>query len=195
MTAPQLLSEPVVVVRQQPKLLSQRADYDLFTPDGQPLGHVGEQSGSGKWLLGNLAHLRFVISDAAGAPVLQLDKPGSWARSRFGVLDAQEQPLGEADQENMLFAPQFALKAVDGSTGRLDGGRMWSWEWRIEGAEGQPIGHVTKQFAGLAAMFASADNYVIELDEGLTGPLRAVALTACLCLDIVRQQEKRSNSG
>jgi uncharacterized protein YxjI len=194
MTEPQLLTEPVVVVRQHPKVFSQRAEYDLFTPAGEPLGAVAEEPGSNKWLLGNFAHLRFVVSDAAGRPVLLLDKPGSWARSRFGVLDARETPLGEMEQENILFAPQFALSAVDGATGRLDGGRMWSWEWTIEGAAGAPVGRVTKQFAGLAEMFTAADNYVVELGPELTGPLRAVALTACVCLDVVRDQEKRSNN-
>jgi uncharacterized protein YxjI len=111
------------------------------------------------------------------------------------VLDAHETLLGEMNQENILFAPQFALWAADGSTGRLDGGRMWSWEWTIEGAGGQPLGRVTKHFAGLAEMFTSADNYVVELSPDLTGPLRAVGLTACVCLDVVRDQAKRNNSG
>ncbi|MDX6203049.1 MAG: hypothetical protein QOE24_621 [Frankiales bacterium] len=190
-----LLTEPVVVVQQRAKVFSQRAEYDLYTPSGEPLGSVAEQPGSGKWLLGNLAHLRLVVADAEGQPVLLLDKPGSWARSRFGVLDAHETLLGEMNQENILFAPQFALWAADGSTGRLDGGRMWSWEWTIEGAGGQPLGRVTKHFAGLAEMFTSADNYVVELSPDLTGPLRAVGLTACVCLDVVRDQAKRNNSG
>jgi uncharacterized protein YxjI len=189
-----MLKEPVIVVRQQPKMFSQRAEYDLFTPAGQPLGSVVEQPGSAKWLLGNMAHLRLVVADAAGQPVLYLDKPGSWARSRFGVLDEHETLIGEVNQENILFAPQFAMWAADGATGRLDGGRMWSWEWTIEGAAGQQLGRVTKQFAGLAEMFTAADNYVIELSPDLTGPLRAVALTACVCLDVVRDQEKRNNS-
>jgi uncharacterized protein YxjI len=189
-----LLSEPVVVVQQRGKVFSTRADYDLFTPAGEPLGSVAEQPGSGKWLLGGLAHLRFVVADSAGQPVLLLDKPGAWVRSRFGVLGPDESPLGEIHQENIVFAPQFALSAADGSTGRLDGGRMWSWEWTIEDAAGQPIGRVTKQFAGLAQMFLSADTYVVELSPELTGPLRAVALTACLCLDVVRDQERTNNS-
>src|ERR1700712_2040146 len=158
-----LLTEPVVVVQQRGKMFSQRADYDLFTPAGESLGSVAEQPGSGKWLLGGLAHLRFVVADAAGAPVLLLDKPGAWIRSRFGVLGADESPLGEIPQGSVVFAPQFALAAAEGSTGRLDGGRMWSWEWTLEDGAGQPIGRVTKQFAGLAAMFLSAETYVVEL--------------------------------
>jgi uncharacterized protein YxjI len=139
-----------------------------------------------------MAHLRFALTDGSGQPVLYLDKPGSWMKSRFRVLGQDGVPLGEIEQENILFAPQFSLTASDGSTGRLDGGRMWSWEWTIEGPNGQPAGRVTKQFAGLAEMFTSADNYVVELGPELVGPLRAVALTACVCLDVVRDQEKRS---
>src|SRR5947209_655784 len=151
-TVADLTSQSVVVVQQRAKFLSQRAEYDLYAPDGAPLGSVAEQPGSGKWLLGSMAHLRFVVTDGSGRPVLFLDKPGAWMRSRFQVLGADEAPLGEIEQENILFAPQFAMSAVDGSSGRLDGGRMWSWEWTIEGPGGQPVGRVTKQLAGLAEM-------------------------------------------
>jgi uncharacterized protein YxjI len=186
-----LLSSPVVVVAQRPKFLSQRAEYDLYDPQGDALGSVIEQPGSGKWLLGNLAEVRFVVADAAGQPVLVLDKPGSWGRQHFAVLDPGGNQVGEVQQENLMFAPQFDLRASDGATGRLDGGRMWSWEWTIEGAAGQSIGRVTKQFGGLAAMFANADHFVVELSDEVQGPLRAVALTACVCLDFVREQDQR----
>jgi uncharacterized protein YxjI len=196
MTEPaDLLSAPTVVVSQRPKVLSQRAEYDLYAADGQALGSVVEQPGSGKWLLGKLAELRFVISDAAGRPVLVLDKPGSWGRQHFAVQDPSGVQLGEIQQESMFFAPQFDLRASDGSTGRQDGGRMMSWERTIEGVGGQPIGRVTKKLGGLAAFLMSADNYVVELAPDLGGPLRVVALTACLCLDVVRAERKRSNSG
>jgi uncharacterized protein YxjI len=196
MTEPtDLLSAPVVVVSQRPKMLSQRAEYDLYAADGQQLGTVIEQPGSGKWLLGQLAELRYVVSDASGQPVLVLDKPGSWGRQHFAVQDLHGVQLGEVQQESMFFAPQFDLRASDGSTGRLDGGRMMSWEWTIEGAAGQPVGRVTKKLGGLANFLMSADNFVVELGPDLVGPMRAVALTACVCLDVVRHEKQRSNGG
>ena len=174
-------------------MLSQRWEYDLHAPDGQPLGEVVEQPGSNKWLLGNLAELRYVVSDASGQPVLVLDKPGSWGRQHFLVQDINGNQLGEIQQESMFLAPQFDLRASDGSTGRLDGGRMMSWEWTIEGPGGEPVGRVTKTFGGLANFLMSADNFVVELGPDLTGPMRAVALTACVCLDVVRHERQRNN--
>lgn len=188
-----LLAAPVVVVTQRPKMMSQRAEYDLHSAEGLSLGEVIEQPGSGKWLLGQLAQLRYVVSDASGQPVLVLDKPGAWGRQHFSVQDAHGVQLGEVQQESMFLAPQFDLRASDGSTGRLDGGRMMSWEWTIEGAAGQHVGRVTKKFGGLASFLMSADNFVVELGPELVGPMRAVAFTACVCLDVVRQERKRNN--
>ena len=193
MTSSDLLAAPVVVVTQRPKMLSQRMEYDLHSPEGLPLGEVVEQPGSGKWLLGQLAELHYVVSDASGSPVLVLEKPGSWGRQHFVVHDSHGVQLGEVQQESMFFAPQFDLRASDGSTGRLDGGRMMSWDWTIEGSGGQPVGRVTKTFGGMASFLMSADNFVVELGPDLTGPMRAVALTACVCLDVVRHERERNN--
>src|SRR4051795_12246548 len=103
-TSLDLLAAPVVVVTQRPKFLSQRFEYDLHAPDGQPLGEVVEQPGSNKWLLGNLAELRYVVSDASGQPVLVLDKPGSWGRQHFLVQDMNGTQLGEVQQESMFLS-------------------------------------------------------------------------------------------
>ena len=54
---------------------------------------------------------------------------------------------------------------------------------------------MTKRFAGLAEMFTATDRYVVELDPGLAGTARHLAVAATVCLDVVRDLKRRSDGG
>ena len=189
---PALLSAPVLVVVQQAKMFSTRAEYDIYAPDGTPLGSVHQVPGSGAGFLGQLATISYDVADADGAVLMQMVKPSAIGRVHFEVSWANGQPIGTVEQENLLFAPQFELVAADGVTARLTGGSLLSWEWAIEGTAGEALGTVSKQFAGLAEMFSSADRFVVQLSPSLVGALRALAIVATVCLDEVRTQKRNS---
>jgi hypothetical protein len=188
---PPLLAAPVLVVVQRAKMFSSRAEYDVFAPDGTPLGSVHQDPGSGMGIFGQLANVTYEILGADGAALMRMDKPGAIGRVSFEVSWAGGQPIGAIEQENLLFAPQFSLAAADGSSARLTGGSMLSWDWTIEGADGAALGSVSKQFAGLAEMFSTADRFVVQLSPQLGGPLRPLAVVAAVCLDEVRTQKSR----
>jgi uncharacterized protein YxjI len=190
---PALLTAPVLVVVQQPKVFSTRAEYDIYAPDGTPLGSVHQVPGSGAGFLGQLATITYDITGADGAVLMQMVKPSAIGRVHFEVTWATGQPIGTVEQENLFFAPQFELVAADGASARLTGGSMLSWEWAIEGTAGEALGTVSKQFAGLAEMFSSADRFVVQLSPSLVGPLRALAVVATVCLDQVRTQKRNRN--
>jgi hypothetical protein len=188
---PPLLTAPVLVVVQQAKVLSSRAEYDVYAPDGTPLGSVHQVPGSGAGIFGQLATIDYDVADATGDVLMRMIKPGAFGRVHFEVSWASGASIGQIEQENLLFAPQFALSAVDGSAARLTGGSMMSWSWTIEGTNGEPLGSVSKQFAGLAEMFSSADRFVVELSPALGGMLRPLAVVATICLDEVRTQKQQ----
>ena len=190
-SVPPLLSAPVLVVVQRAKMFSTRAEYDVYAPDGTPLGSVHQDPGSGMGIFGQLANVTYEILGADGAVLMRMDKPGAIGRVSFAVSWPSGQPIGTIEQENLLFEPQFELAAADGTTGRLTGGSMLSWDWTIAGPDGATVGSVSKQFAGLAEMFSSADRFVVELSTQLGGPLRALAVVASVCLDEVRTQKSR----
>ncbi|MDQ1723559.1 MAG: hypothetical protein QOG52_587, partial [Frankiaceae bacterium] len=75
-----LLNEPAIVVAQLGKFMSQFADYELYRPDGTPLGAVSEEQTLGGMFSRKLSTLRFVMTDTAGAKVATIEKPGA-----FGV--------------------------------------------------------------------------------------------------------------
>ncbi|MGH8888352.1 MAG: phospholipid scramblase-related protein [Acidothermaceae bacterium] len=188
---PALLSASVLVVVQRAKFASSRAEYDIYAPDGTPYGSVHQQFGSGAGFLGQLATITYDVVGADGQLLMQLNKPGTIGRAHFEVTWGNGSPLGSIEQENLLFAPQFALAAADGTSARLSGGAMMSWDWQLEDSQGQAVGSVSKQFAGLAELFSSADRFVVQLSAVLTGALRALAIVATVCLDEVRTAKRR----
>ncbi len=106
---PALLTAPVLVVVQQAKIFSSRAEYDIYEPDGTPLGSVHQVPGSGAGFLGQLATITYDIATADGAVLMQMVKPSAIGRVHFEVSWANGQPIGTVEQENLLFAPQFEL--------------------------------------------------------------------------------------
>jgi hypothetical protein len=194
-TEPELFTAGVLVVVQRSKLFSERAEYDLHTPDGSPVGSVHERTGSGKWFLGGLATLTYDVVDPGGRQLLQLTRPGTWGRSRFEVFYGSGARLGAVSQDNLMFAPRFTLQTAAGERLRLRGGAWMSHEWQIVDAADTQLGRVTKRFGGLAEMFTSTDRYVIELQPGLTGMARHLAVAATVCLDVVRDLKRRSDAG
>jgi hypothetical protein len=191
MGEPALLTAPALVVVQRAKFASSRAEYDIYAPDGTPYGSVHQQFGSGAGIFGQLATITYDVVGTDGQLLMQLTKPGNIGRAHFEVTWGNGSALGFIEQENLLFAPQFALSAVDGSSARLTGGAMMSWEWQVEDGNGQAVGSVSKQFAGLAELFSSADRFVVQLGPALTGALRALAVVATVCLDEVRTAKRR----
>lgn len=62
--------------------------------------------------------------------------------------------------------------------------------WSLVDANGQEVGSISREFAGLADMFTSAERFIVQLGSSLTGPTRLVALVACACLDVVRDERR-----
>ena len=146
--------------------------------------------GSGAGIFGQLATITYDIVSRGRRGADADGEASAIGRVHFEVSWANGQPIGTVEQENLLFAPQFELVAADGVTARLTGGSLLSWEWAIEGTGGEALGTVSKQFAGLAEMFSSADRFVVQLSPSLVGLVRALAVVATVCLDEVRTQKR-----
>jgi uncharacterized protein YxjI len=185
-----LLNEPAIVVAQLGKFMSQFADYELYRPDGTPLGAVSEEQTLGGMFARKLSTLRFVMTDTAGAKVATIEKPGAFGVSNFLLYDAADQQVGELAQENLMFDPQFTISTADGQM-RLTSSAVMAWDWALIDDSGAQVGAVTREFAGLADMFTTAERYVVQLSPSLQGAHRLAALAACVCMDVVRDTKKR----
>ena len=151
----------------------------------------------GSFFARKLATLRFQVTDAGGALVGTIEKPGAIGRSSFLIYDASGQQVGIIEQENLFMDPQFTLHTSAGDY-RLTSAAINAWTWTLADAAGAEVGGISREFAGLADVFTSAEHFVVQLGEQLTGSARLVALVACACLDFVRDQraaKRRNNSG
>lgn len=180
-----LLDAPVVVVSQVPKFSSPRAEYDLFLLDGTPLGRIEEQPSIGSFFARKMSTLTFAVSDASGAAIATFAKPGAIGRSTFYVSDTANQQVGTIVQENVFLDPQFTIQTQTGVF-RLTSAALAAWAWSLVDTEGKQVGQIARQWAGMADVFTSAEHFVVQLDEALTGPTRLVALIACACMDVIR---------
>jgi uncharacterized protein YxjI len=192
-----LLDAPAIVVQQVAKFSSPREEYDLFAPDGTALGRIEELASLGSFFARKLATLRYEVTDVSGAQVGAIEKPGAIGRSSFLVYDAAGAQVGVIEQENVFLDPQFSLRTPSGDF-RLTSAAINAWTWSLESASGERVGGISREFAGLADIFTSAEHFVVELGPQLTGSTWLVALVACACLDFVRDQRasrRRNNSG
>lgn len=172
-----MTSTAVVVVR-RPALLWQHPAWDLATPAGEALGTVLREGG-GK--------VRYLVADPEGTVVWQIDQLRSGRLSRFVVTDHSGVPVGEVEQENALFSPQFRLVDPEGATVRLDGAGKRTGPWAVQDLAGQPLGSVTLRPPARDALPVRI--YVVDRGEGLGGELWPLALVSAICLDIVHDKK------
>lgn len=186
------------VVSQKAKLIELTNEYAILDEQGAQIGAIRQE---GQSALKKLA--RFVSSidqflthtlaiyDADGSKVVQLVRPRKIMKSRFVVTDGQEQPVGEILQENLVGKKRFGLLGPAGEPlGSFQGESWVSWDFRILDANGAEVGRVNKKWAGFGKeMFTSADNYVVEIDPSVTGPLRLLAIAAASSIDTALKQD------
>ncbi|HVV09886.1 phospholipid scramblase-related protein [Amycolatopsis sp.] len=193
-----LFTEPVLVVNQKAKLVETSNEFGVFDQHGSPLGAVVEVGQSmvkkALRLFTNydrfLTH-RFEVRDMGGSIVLKVTRPAKMLRSRFVVTRADDTPIGEIQQENVLGKIRFAFTAGGRTIGHLRAENWRAWDFSITDAGDTEIARVTKTFAGyLKEAFTTADNYVVEIHRQLTDPLASMVVASALTVDTALKQDE-----
>lgn len=182
-------AERVAVLR-QPGFLWVQPTWQLQAPDGSQLGTVVRAPGGGL-VFGN--HRTFLVADAAGGPVWMMRQFSTVRLSRFEVLDPAGALIGVIRQENAWLAPQFRLTLASGATGRLDGGRNSSWQWRVLDAEGGVLAMMIRESRGLADAVARAKTYTVQRVGGADPGWWPLVVLCPLAYDIVHERKQRSS--
>jgi len=191
-----LLSLDTLVVRQKVKLFELRNDFAILDERGATVGSVQQvgQSLLAKALrvtsdLDVALPVTLEVRDAAGLPVLRLDKP--WLRWACRVSLPDGTAVGLVTKRVRLGKARFTLTAPDGRPlGEVVAENWRAREFAVRDSAGQEAARVTKRWGGLAKeLLTDADTYVIRLGPGLTDPLRSLAVGACLAIDTVMKQK------
>lgn len=198
-----LLTANLLVVNQKAKLIEMTNQYAIRDADGNELGRIEQE---GQSMLKKAARLigsfdqfmthKLGVYDAAGTRVLQLTRPRKVFKSRLEVEDSGGRKVGEIVQKNVFGKISFDFVDSNGrSVGRIKAENWRAWNFSIVDESDREIGRITKKFVGaLKGMFTTADNYVVEIDPGVTGDLRLFALGAAAGVDTALKQDDRGLS-
>ncbi|MDG2111952.1 MAG: phospholipid scramblase-related protein, partial [Actinomycetota bacterium] len=175
-------------------------EYKISDTDGQQVGAV-RQIGQSK----AKKVLRFVSSfdqfmthqlevvDAAGAVVLSLTRPAKLLKSKVEVSDGTGAAIGRIVQLNAIGKIRFGLEGPAGEqVGTLNGENWRAWNFNIQDAGGNEVARITKKWEGFAkTLFTTADNYVVQVNDGLGQPLKSLCYAAALAVDTALKQDAR----
>lgn len=198
-----LLSTNLLVVNQKAKLIEMTNQYAIRDGDGNEIGRI-EQEGQSKLkkalrLVGNIDNLlthTLGVYDGGGNRILQLTRPRKVFKSRLELEDAGGRKVGEIVQKNVFGKINFDFVDASGRTiGQIKAENWRAWNFAMVDESGREIGRITKKFVGaLKGMFTTADNYVVEIDPGVSGDLRLFALGAAAGVDTALKQDDRGFS-
>jgi uncharacterized protein YxjI len=198
-----LLSANLLVVNQKAKLIEMTNQYAIRDQEGNELGRIQQEGQSALKkavrFLGSFDQFMthtLGVYDADGSKVLQLTRPRKVFKSRLEVEDSGGRKVGEIVQKNVFGKINFDFVDNGGRTlGQIKAENWRAWNFSIVDETDREIGRITKKFVGpLKAVFTTGDNYVVEIDPGVTGDLRLFALGAAAGVDTALKQDDRGIS-
>ena len=174
---PDLLSSDRLIVNQKAKIVEVTNQYLIRDDQGEELGYMQQegQSTFRKVLrfatdVDQFLTHRLALYDTSGSKLLQIVRPAKIFKSKFSVEDGNGK-LGAIAQRNVFGKIGFDLLDTGGrELGRIQAENWRAWDFAIVDAAGNEIGRIDKKFVGvLKAVFTPADNYIVDIDPGLTG--------------------------
>ena len=196
----ELLDQERFFVRQKAKLIEVVAEFAILDEAGNKIGAVTEtgQSKAKKVLrvltsVDQFLSKKFAVVDANGEPVFNLTRPAKFIKSKITVLDNEGKEIGTISQQNAIGKIRFSLTSASGEDlGGIFAENFRAWDFRIEDAQKNEVGRVSKKFAGaMKELFTTADNYLVELSPSLTGPARQLAFAAAVTIDTALKQDSK----
>ena len=195
-----LLDHNRIIINQRAKLIELVNEYKIRDESGAEIGLIRQE---GQSTLKKLA--RFVSSldqymthrlaayDASGAKVLELVRPRKIVKSSVEVSDGLGAPVGSIRQENVFGKIRFGLHDAAGQKiGEIRAENWRAWNFAIVDGRGAEVGRITKTWEGLAkTLFTTADDYLLEIDPSLRGPLRLLAFASAVGVDTALKQDAR----
>ncbi|NNE74029.1 MAG: DUF2510 domain-containing protein [Acidimicrobiales bacterium] len=194
-----LFTEPVLVVNQKAKLIEIHNEYAVFDQHGSQVAAVRQvgQSAAKKVLrvltsLDQFMTHSLQIVDMGGNVLLTVTRPAKFFKSTVEVGGPHGETIGRVVQQNMFGKIRFAFE-VDGETiGSMHAENWRAWNFSLQDRSGTEVARITKTWEGLAkTLFTTADNYVLQIDQPVAGPLRTLVVASALVVDTALKQDQR----
>ncbi len=194
-----IFTEPILVVNQKAKLIELNNQYSVFDGQGRQLASVNQvgQSAAKKALrlvasVDQFMTHKLLISDANGNPLMHLTRPAKIIKSTVIVSDGFQNEIGRIVQQNVFGKISFGLEAGGQNVGWIRAENWRAWNFRLEDANGNEVGRITKTFEGvMKTMFTTADNYVVQFHAPVAQPLLSLLVASALSVDTALKQDSR----
>lgn len=171
--------------------------YRLYDGEGQEIGAIRQQLSLGAKLLRllvNKAMLPFElhIENAEGRVEAVIKRGWTFWMSKISIENGEGREIGSIKQKFRLLTPRFQISDVLGQPIAEINGDWKAWDFVITNAQNQPIGAISKKWAGITReLFTTADKYHVALHPGLHDEKqRAIILSAAITIDMVLKESK-----
>ncbi|MBN2113530.1 MAG: scramblase, partial [Acidimicrobiia bacterium] len=136
---------------------------------------------------------RLAAYDLSGAKVLELVRPRKIVKSWVEVYDGAGALAGTIRQQNVFGKIRFGLHdSAEQKIGEIRAENWRAWNFAIVDDRGAEVGRITKTWEGLAkTLFTTADDYLLEINPSLAGPLRLLAFASAVGVDTALKQDAR----
>jgi uncharacterized protein YxjI len=199
----ELLKLNRLVINQKAKIIEVNQEFKILDEDGNQVGAIRQEGQSAlKKVLRVVSDVdkffthTLVVFDAAGNKVVELTRPRKVFKSKLLVKDGTGRDVGQIVQQNVFGKIRFGLETADGKkVGEIRAENWRAWDFALVDEADHEIGRITKKWEGLAKnIFTTADNYVLEIDAGVQGDLRLIALASAAGVDTALKQDSRGLS-
>lgn len=131
-----------------------------------------------------------VVKTADGQTVVRVKRGVNFWLSKVEVLDENDKVIGLFKQKLFSIGGKFEVLDPNGNPLCMLKGKWTGWDFRFI-KDNLEFAHVTKKWSGLGKeLFTSADNYVLNINDGVPqdSPLRQLILAAVMCIDMVLKE-------
>lgn len=193
----EVLSRNVYLVKEHVGLFKAANNYDIYDPDtgGIIMECREERLGIFTKLLRFSDYKRMTpfdiqIRTPAGQQVVRVKRGVSFFLSKVEVLDESDRVIGGFKQKLFSIGGAFTVHDSQGTPRCQLKGKWTGWDFRFMKGDTE-YAHVTKQWTGIGKeLFTSADNYVLEISDGVPADsvVRQLILAAVMCIDMVLKE-------
>jgi uncharacterized protein YxjI len=134
------------------------------------------------------------VYDAEGSKVVELTRPAKVFKSTVLVKDGAGNEVGRIIQQNIVGKIRFGLQDAQGQpVGSINAENWRAWNFSIQDAAGTEVARITKTWEGLAkTLFTTADDYLLEVSAGqLPTAMRQLVLASAAGVDLALKQDSR----
>jgi uncharacterized protein YxjI len=172
-------------------------EYKVFDQEGTQIGFIRQRISTGHKLLRlflGKAMMPFLLEilDMEGNVLAVIKRGWTFFMSEIAVLDGHHQTLGFIKQKWAFFKPTFHI--MDATRNKIAEikGDWKAWNFAITGADGSPIGSVSKKWAGaMKEIFTTADKYNVSIkEEYKENTDKIVVVSTAITIDMVLKESK-----